>query len=387
MRIDWSGGGCWWWVHPKGSAASSDSASAPRERTWRSHRAARPHARTRRRKPKGPRSDSPATSPNEADCEQAVEHAVTDLGGLDDVVYSAGAISLVALDVADADWWRRTFDTNVMGAALITKYALPHLKQAAGSMIYLSSVSSIGPAWPGVGVYTATKAALNRMVETWRVEHPEVGFTRIFVGPTADAGTGTNFDMSAFEHMGRWAALGIASGAMDTPKAISEAVELVLQERLARRRHHGRTEGSAAPVGRSRRCHTRIGKLVNDEAVTEDGYLTTVERVIPAPPERIFDLLADPSRHREIDGSGSVRDAKTGSQRLALGSTFTMSMKMGTRTRPSATSSSTRRTDVSRGRRTRRSRGSSGSAAGASALRARAGRRWHPRARDVGHHP
>ena len=166
---------------------------------------------------------------NEADCEQAVEHAVTDLGGLDDVVYSAGAISLVALDVADADWWRRTFETNVMGAALITKYALPHLKQAAGSMIYLSSVSSIGPAWPGVGVYTATKAALNRMVETWRVEHPEVGFTRIFVGPTADAGTGTNFDMSAFEHMGRWAALGIASGAMDTPKAISEAVELVLR--------------------------------------------------------------------------------------------------------------------------------------------------------------
>ena len=161
----------------------------------------------------------------EADCKQVVEDAVAQLGGLDDVVYSAGAISVVALDTADAEWWRRTFDTNVMGAALVTRYALPHLKQAAGSMIYLSSVSSIGPAWPGIGVYTATKAALNRMVETWRVEHPEVGFTRIFVGPTADAGTGTNFDMSAFEHMARWAALGVASGAMDTPTAVSEAVD------------------------------------------------------------------------------------------------------------------------------------------------------------------
>jgi len=35
----------------------------------------------------------------------------------------------------------------------------------------------------------------------------------------------------------------------------------------------------------------------------------TVERVIPAPPEKIFDLLADPRRHPEIDGSGSVRRA------------------------------------------------------------------------------
>jgi NAD(P)-dependent dehydrogenase (short-subunit alcohol dehydrogenase family) len=166
---------------------------------------------------------------NESQCARAVETAVELLGGLDDVVYSTGAISLVALDVADAEWWRRTFETNVMGAALVTRFALPHVKQALGSMIYLSSVSSIGPAWPGIGVYTATKAALNRMVETWRVEHPEVGFTRIFVGPTTDAGTGTNMDMSAFEHMTRWAALGVASGAMDTPAAVSEAVELVLR--------------------------------------------------------------------------------------------------------------------------------------------------------------
>jgi uncharacterized protein YndB with AHSA1/START domain len=55
----------------------------------------------------------------------------------------------------------------------------------------------------------------------------------------------------------------------------------------------------------------------------------TVERIIPAPPEKIFDLLADPARHREIDGSGTVRDAKSGSERLALGSKFGMSMKMG----------------------------------------------------------
>ncbi|MEO5900044.1 MAG: SRPBCC family protein [Ilumatobacteraceae bacterium] len=55
----------------------------------------------------------------------------------------------------------------------------------------------------------------------------------------------------------------------------------------------------------------------------------TVERLIAAPPSAIFDLLADPARHREIDGSGTVRDADAGSQRLTLGSTFGMAMQKG----------------------------------------------------------
>jgi NAD(P)-dependent dehydrogenase (short-subunit alcohol dehydrogenase family) len=165
---------------------------------------------------------------SEDECRQVIADTVEQLGGLDDVVYSTGAISLVSLEEADAEWWRRTFETNVMGASLITKYALPHLRQSTGSVVYLSSVSSIGAVWPGVGVYTATKAALNRMVETWRSEHPEVGFTRIFVGPTDNSATGTEFDMSAAEHMGRWPGLGIQSGAMCTPDCVSEAVELVL---------------------------------------------------------------------------------------------------------------------------------------------------------------
>ena len=165
---------------------------------------------------------------DELQCARVIEDTVSGLGGLDDVVYSTGAISIVALAEADAQWWRRTFETNVMGASLITKAALPHLQESKGSAVYLSSVSSIGAVWPGIGVYTATKAALNRMVETWRSEHPEIGFTRIFVGPTDEAAGGTEFDMSGAEHMARWAAMGVHSGAMCTPTCVSEAVELVL---------------------------------------------------------------------------------------------------------------------------------------------------------------
>jgi uncharacterized protein (DUF302 family)/uncharacterized protein YndB with AHSA1/START domain len=60
------------------------------------------------------------------------------------------------------------------------------------------------------------------------------------------------------------------------------------------------------------------------------GFVLSVERLIRASPEVIFDLLADPSRHAVIDGSGMLQEAKeTG--RLALGSTFGMAMKMGVR--------------------------------------------------------
>ena len=61
-----------------------------------------------------------------------------------------------------------------------------------------------------------------------------------------------------------------------------------------------------------------------------DGDVVTTERVIKAAPAAIFDLLADASRHPDIDGSGTVKQAKSGApDRLALGSTFGMSMKVG----------------------------------------------------------
>ncbi len=61
-----------------------------------------------------------------------------------------------------------------------------------------------------------------------------------------------------------------------------------------------------------------------------DGDVVTAERVIAADPDAIFGLLADASRHPDIDGSGTVKQAKTGAPaRLSLGATFGMSMKMG----------------------------------------------------------
>lgn len=55
----------------------------------------------------------------------------------------------------------------------------------------------------------------------------------------------------------------------------------------------------------------------------------SVERVVSATPEQVFEVLADPRRHREIDGSGTLRDAMDGPTRLSPGAVFGMNMRIG----------------------------------------------------------
>ena len=55
----------------------------------------------------------------------------------------------------------------------------------------------------------------------------------------------------------------------------------------------------------------------------------SVQRLIPSPPEPIFDLLVDPAGHSEIDGGGTVKVARSGGRRLVLGDRFGMDMKLG----------------------------------------------------------
>lgn len=59
------------------------------------------------------------------------------------------------------------------------------------------------------------------------------------------------------------------------------------------------------------------------------GRAVSASAVVPAPPEQVFALLADPHRHHELDGSGSVRGAVSGPRRLALGDKFGMRMRIG----------------------------------------------------------
>ncbi|MSV95386.1 MAG: dimethyladenosine transferase, partial [Actinobacteria bacterium] len=55
----------------------------------------------------------------------------------------------------------------------------------------------------------------------------------------------------------------------------------------------------------------------------------SAQLVIKASPEKIFDLLADPTKHSLIDGSGSVKAGRPGNpKRLSLGAKFSMDMRI-----------------------------------------------------------
>jgi len=167
-----------------------------------------------------------------ASAHEAIEEAAAKLGGIDALVYSTGIGALARVEDIDVDTWRQSLDTNVIGASIVTAAALPHLQASRGRAAYLSSVSGSTTApWPGLGAYVVSKAALERLIEVWRTEHPSVGFTRVIVGDCVggegDSMTGfnTGWDMDlALELFPTWAARGLIS---ETQLAVEELVETV----------------------------------------------------------------------------------------------------------------------------------------------------------------
>jgi uncharacterized protein YndB with AHSA1/START domain len=62
---------------------------------------------------------------------------------------------------------------------------------------------------------------------------------------------------------------------------------------------------------------------------TGSPWIVSRSVVVQAPAEDIFEILADPRRHADFDGSGSVRGAVSGPERLSLGAKFGMDMRLG----------------------------------------------------------
>lgn len=55
----------------------------------------------------------------------------------------------------------------------------------------------------------------------------------------------------------------------------------------------------------------------------------SASRVIAADAQTLFDIVADPTLHHVIDGSGSVKGTSGGTRKLALGDKFTTRMRLG----------------------------------------------------------
>lgn len=116
-------------------------------------------------------------------CERAVAETVDALGGLDAVVYATAVDTLVPIAEATAEVWLNTLSTNVVGASLVVRAALPHLRRSKGRVVLISA-SSTGRPLPAMGVYATSKAALEELVRAWRSEHRDVAFTSVRIGMT-----------------------------------------------------------------------------------------------------------------------------------------------------------------------------------------------------------
>lgn len=162
----------------------------------------------------------------------AIAQAAEALGGIDALVYAPGIGPLRRLAETDAATWRSVFDTNVTGAALVTSAAIEHLTASHGTAAYLSSViSTLNPPWPGLGAYAVSKAALNKLVEAWRAEHPDVGFSCVVVG---DCNAPSEFPSTwdgdlANEVMPIWIERKYLSGTLIDVEHLIEVVNAVLR--------------------------------------------------------------------------------------------------------------------------------------------------------------
>lgn len=116
-------------------------------------------------------------------CQAAVERTVEAFGGLDAFVYCTAVSPVRRFADADAALWRDVLDTNLVGAALVARAAIPHLRERGGRGVFLSS-SSVGRPYPALVVYAASKAALEETARGLRGEHPGIRWSVVVVGPT-----------------------------------------------------------------------------------------------------------------------------------------------------------------------------------------------------------
>lgn len=102
----------------------------------------------------------PADAMDDAAVRQVVADTVTRFGRLDGLVNNAGMVDPIArLAATDAQAWQDCFNLNVVGPAVFSAAATPHLRAAAGAVVNISSGAAHRPL-EGWAAYCASKAAL-----------------------------------------------------------------------------------------------------------------------------------------------------------------------------------------------------------------------------------
>lgn len=121
---------------------------------------------------------------NEDSVAKAIESTIKTFGGIDVLVNNAGFGQLGTLEeMSDAEA-RQNFDINVFGSLNIIRNVMPHFRnKKAGHVINISSIAGLLGAFPGWGVYAATKFAVVGLTEALSVEAKEFDVKATIVYP------------------------------------------------------------------------------------------------------------------------------------------------------------------------------------------------------------
>lgn len=114
----------------------------------------------------------------------AVEKSITHFGRLDVIVNNAGYGQTGTLEEVTDEEARENFEVNVFGAINIIRNAMPYLReQKSGTIFNISSVGGYFGAFPGWGIYCATKFAIAGLTESLAEEVREFGVNATVVYP------------------------------------------------------------------------------------------------------------------------------------------------------------------------------------------------------------
>ncbi|NUM54747.1 MAG: SDR family oxidoreductase [Candidatus Hydrogenedentes bacterium] len=165
---------------------------------------------------------------NELNCQTAVEHVVSEFGGIDILVNNAGITHFSLAEQTDPHVIKRVLDVNFFGAVHCTTAALPSLIERRGAIGVISSIAGFAPLVGRAG-YCASKHALHGYFETLRCEVKRHGVSVTMICPGF---TQTNLDRTALTADGSVATAGRTEvGQPADPDVLAHAIVHALAKR------------------------------------------------------------------------------------------------------------------------------------------------------------
>lgn len=130
---------------------------------------------------------------------QSIQQAVEAAGPIDVLVNNAGFGAASPVELTPAATARELFETNTFGTLALTQAVLPQFRQRRAGVVVNVTSSVTMKALPLVGVYSASKAAVNAFTESMAIELEPFGIRVHLVLPGRSPET--RFGDNARAHM------------------------------------------------------------------------------------------------------------------------------------------------------------------------------------------